>query len=76
MDFSKFDLLESRLGSLLDRLKALDSDNATLKANLQSAQKELDAANKQIADLVKTRDSVVARIDALLDRMTKSGLNG
>jgi chromosome segregation ATPase len=74
MDFSKFDLLETRLGSLLDRLKALEKDNLSLKADLESSRGELDQAKRQCADLVKSRDAVVARIDALLERLTQSGL--
>jgi DNA anti-recombination protein RmuC len=72
MDFSKFDLLETRLGSVLDRLKALESDNSTLKTSLVSAQKDLDSAKKEIAELIKVRDSVVLRIDNLLERMNSS----
>ncbi|MDR2422064.1 MAG: cell division protein ZapB [Deltaproteobacteria bacterium] len=74
MDFSKFDLLETRLGSLLDRLKALEKDNLSLKADLEAARGELNLATRQNADLVKSRDAVVVRIDALLERLTQSGL--
>ncbi|MDR1606908.1 MAG: cell division protein ZapB [Deltaproteobacteria bacterium] len=74
MDFSKFDLLESRLGSLLERLKALESDNQSLKDQLATAQNGLETAQKQIADLTKARDSVVYRIDSLLDRLAQAGL--
>ncbi|MDR1872424.1 MAG: hypothetical protein LBS60_11000 [Deltaproteobacteria bacterium] len=74
MDFSKFDLLETRLGSLLERLKALEKDNFTLSSDLKSAQEELAAAKKRETELVTARDTVVTRIDALLERMAQSGL--
>jgi chromosome segregation ATPase len=74
MDFNKFDLLESRLGALLDRLKTLDSDNLALKGDLKAAREELAAANAQLAALNKARETAVARIDALLERIAQAGL--
>ncbi|MDR2141007.1 MAG: cell division protein ZapB [Deltaproteobacteria bacterium] len=74
MDFSKFDLLETRLSSLLERLKALESDNAALKGQLGEARQELETAQRRVTDLTKARETVVTRIDALLERMTQAGL--
>ncbi|MDR0548144.1 MAG: hypothetical protein LBI10_01840 [Deltaproteobacteria bacterium] len=76
MDFSKFDLLETRLGALLDRLKGLENVNQTLNVDLKAALDELDSTKRRLNDLVKTNDAVVARIDALLERLTQAGLSG
>jgi predicted nuclease with TOPRIM domain len=74
MDFGKFDLLETRLGSLLERLKALENDNQTLSSRLKTSQEELLATKKRVDELVSARDTVVTRIDALLERLAQSGL--
>ncbi|MDR1084541.1 MAG: cell division protein ZapB [Deltaproteobacteria bacterium] len=76
MDFGKFDLLESRLGSLLDRLKSLEKDNLSLNDGLQAAKNELSVAQQKIAELSKVRESVVSRIDALLERISQADLLG
>jgi chromosome segregation ATPase len=76
MDFGKFDLLESRLGSLLDRLKSLEKDNLSLNGSLQAAKNELEVAQQKIAELSKVRESVVSRIDTLLERISQADLLG
>jgi vacuolar-type H+-ATPase subunit I/STV1 len=62
MDFSKLDLLESKVGSLLARIT-----DAEDKA--RHMEKELDQAKAQVNELTEERQVILKKIDELLGRL-------
>jgi chromosome segregation ATPase len=66
MDLSKFDILESKVTSLLSRVQDADYKYKTLE-------NELEDARNQIRELTEERSLILSKIDELLSRLDSLG---
>ena len=66
MDFTKFDLLESRVTSLLTRIADADTRNKSLE-------NELEQARSRVQELTDERAAILVKIDELLSRLDTLG---
>jgi len=76
MDLTKLAELENRVTAMLDRLAALTKNNEKLQADLgetrnglKSTQADLDAAETLIKELQAEREAILARVDAIIQRL-------
>ncbi|MDR1395635.1 MAG: cell division protein ZapB [Deltaproteobacteria bacterium] len=76
MDFSKLDLLESRLLSLLERLAELEKENQSLKESLASSREEQESSRRELTGLAAARSQAADRLDSLLERLAQAGFSG
>jgi len=76
MDFSKFEVLESRVSAMLTKLTSLTDENERLTASLAEtrfklaeAQKDIETAEGIVRELEAERDVIGSRIDAILQKL-------
>jgi uncharacterized protein involved in exopolysaccharide biosynthesis len=69
MDLSKFEALENRISAMLNKMSVVSRKNEELETTLLGTKRELEAAESLIAELQTEREAILARVDALLDRL-------
>jgi chromosome segregation ATPase len=76
MDLTKLAELENRVNAMLERLAALTKNNEKLEVDLaetrnglKNTQADLDAAETLIKELQTEREAVLARVDAIIQRL-------
>lgn len=76
MDLSKFETLERRVSSMLDRVASLSRDKDQLEVELlgtqerlSATQQELEAAEGLISEMQAEREAILAKVDAILGRL-------
>ena len=76
MDMTKFEALESRVSAVLNKVADLNKKNSDLTDSLHETQDmlantraELDAAESLIAEMQAERESILAKVDLILDRL-------
>jgi len=76
MDLTKLAELEDRVTAMLDRLAALTKNNEKLqtdltetKNGLKNTQADLDAAETLIKELQTERETILTRVDAIIQRL-------
>lgn len=76
MDLTKFETLERRVSSMLDKVAALSQDKDHLEAELLGAQErlaatrqELEAAEGLINEMQAEREAILAKVDTILARL-------
>jgi chromosome segregation ATPase len=63
MDLTKFDLLESKIQGLVDRLKEAEKKTGALEAELEDVKGRLEASAEERAAVLKKIDELIARLD-------------
>ncbi|MDR1037258.1 MAG: hypothetical protein LBT40_12045 [Deltaproteobacteria bacterium] len=63
MDLAKFDLLETKIQGLVDRLRDAEKKSETLETELKEAQGQLEAASEERAAILKKIDELITRLD-------------
>jgi chromosome segregation ATPase len=78
MDFSKFDLLEKKIVTLLDKknqaeekCQTLDQELAAVKTQLDQSAAKLAKAEKDIAALTEDRRVILEMVDSICSRLDK-----
>ena len=76
MDLTKLAELENRVNAMLERLAALTKNNEKLEVDLaetrnglKNTRADLDAAETLIKELQTEREAVLARVDAIIQRL-------
>lgn len=76
MDLTKFETLERRVSSMLDRVASLSHDKDRLEVDLlgtqeklAATQQELEAAEGLINEMQAEREAILAKVDTILARL-------
>lgn len=76
MDLSKFETLELRVSSMLEKLTVLSGDKDRLETDLLETQEklaatrqDLEAAEGLISEMKAEREAIVAKVDTILARL-------
>jgi len=76
MDLTKLAELENRVSAMLDKMAALTSNKEKLETDLsetrnglKNTQADLDAAETLIKELQVEREAILARVDAIIQRL-------
>lgn len=76
MDLTKFETLERRVSSMLDKVASLSGEKDRLEVDLLAAQEqladtrqELEAAEGLISEMQAERESILAKVDTILARL-------
>jgi chromosome segregation ATPase len=76
MDLRKFEALEERITALLNKTGLLAQQNEVLedrlleaKSGLAETQLKLEAAEKQLSEMLSEREAITMKVDALLERL-------
>jgi len=76
MDLTKLAELENRVNAILDRLAVMTKNNEKLEADLtetrnglKDTRADLDAAEALIKELQTEREAILARVDAIIQRL-------
>ncbi|MDR1486547.1 MAG: hypothetical protein LBT62_00925 [Deltaproteobacteria bacterium] len=76
MDFSKFDLLEKKIETIIakkdqaqEQIKTLSLELADTKTELDQFKNKLDQAKKEIGTLTEDRKTILQKLDSLLSRL-------
>lgn len=76
MDLTKFETLERRVSSMLDKVASLSRDKDKLEVDLlgtqerlAATQQELEAAEGLINEMQAEREAVLAKVDTILARL-------
>lgn len=76
MDLTKFETLERRVSSMLDKVASLSSEKDRLEVDLlgtqerlAATQQELEAAEGLISEMQAEREAILAKVDTILARL-------
>lgn len=76
MDLTKFEALENRVTTMLNRVAALTKSNEKLEESLtetrgvlQKTQADLEAAESLIKEMQTEREAILDKVDAIIQRL-------
>lgn len=76
MDLTKFETLERRVSTMLDKVAALSDEKDRLEVDLLGTQEklaaalqELEAAEGLIGEMQTEREAILAKVDTILARL-------
>lgn len=67
----QFDLIEKRIGGLLEASKSLEATNEELKKKIESLEGELRTKSQNESSLLEERNLIRSKVDNLLTRLQK-----
>ncbi|MGL4208254.1 MAG: cell division protein ZapB [Candidatus Adiutrix sp.] len=69
MSLAKFETLETKISTLLNKLSSFAQRNNELEESLGILKKELEAAEILISELQEEREIVLSKVDGILARL-------